>query len=73
MKKISIQNDIWLLLDERTGNRTQVLGVGNALNTNYMEKLFKYNVISKLPNWLLQASILHVNKKSRKQDPRRDK
>ena len=67
MKKISIQNDIWLLLDERTGNRTQVLGVGNALNTNYTEKLFKYNVISKLPNWLLQASILHVNKKSKKQ------
>jgi len=67
MKKKFLNNDIWLLLDERAGNRSQVLGVANALNNKCIEKSFQYNELSKLPNWLLQKSIMHLKTRYRNQ------
>ena len=60
MKKIFLNNDIWHLLDERAGNRSQVLGVANALNNRCVETPFQYNDLSRFPHWLLQKTIIHL-------------
>jgi len=61
------ENNIWLLLDDRAGNCSQVLGIGKALGLKYTSKKFDYNKLSKLPNFFLQKTIKHVNIKDRKQ------
>jgi uncharacterized protein len=60
-------NNIWLLLDDRAGNCSQVLGIGKALNLEYIAKKFKYNQLSKLPNILLRSTIKHIKSSDRKQ------
>ena len=37
IKQVIKSKNIWLLLDGRAGNITQVLGVGKALNIQYKE------------------------------------
>ena len=61
------ENNIWLLLDDRAGNCSQVLGIGKALKIKYTSKNFTYNKLSKLPNFFLQKSIKHININDRKQ------
>lgn len=48
---------VWALLDDRAGNRSQVLGVANALGVPIAEKDLEYGPIAKLPNMVLGASI----------------
>ena len=67
MNNVNKDNVIWLLLDDRAGNCTQVLGIGEALNLKYIKKIFQYNLFSKLPNILLQNSIKHIKRTDRKQ------
>ena len=61
------ENNIWLLLDDRAGNCSQVLGVGKALKSKYISKNIKYNNLSKLPNILLKETINHIKLSDRKQ------
>ena len=61
------ENNIWLLLDDRPGNCSQVLGIGKALGLKNTSKKFNYNKLSKLPNVILQKTIKHININDRKQ------
>jgi len=61
------ENNIWLLLDDRPGNCSQVLGIGKALELNHTLIKFRYNKLSKLPNLFLQKTIKHININDRKQ------
>lgn len=48
----------WLLADDRPGNRTQVLGVGEALGWPFVVKDIRYSSAGKLPNPLKGATLL---------------
>lgn len=67
MSNVKKDNLIWLLLDDRAGNCSQVLGIGEALNLKYIKKIFQYNLLSKLPNIFLQNTIKHIKTNDRKQ------
>ncbi len=53
---------IWAISDDRPGNRTQTLGVAEKLGLEYEEKNISYNKRANLPNSLLGASLLGVDK-----------
>ena len=55
---------IWLLLDDRSGNRSQCFGVADALDLPYDEKELSYSWMGKLPNRLLGASFLGISRES---------
>lgn len=48
---------IWVLLDDRAGNRSQALGVAGALNIPFTEIELQYGPAAKLPNMVLGASL----------------
>ncbi|NQW01544.1 MAG: mitochondrial fission ELM1 family protein [Rhodospirillales bacterium] len=48
--------NLWLLLDDRAGNRSQCLGVADALAIPGLKKELAYSPWAKLPNRLLGAS-----------------
>ena len=48
--------DIWALTDDRAGNRSQCLGVADALGIDYQIKEIAYGPWAALPNGLLGAS-----------------
>ena len=51
----------WLLLDDRAGNRAQVIGVAEQLGVDYTIKEIRYNIFAKLPNRLLGAGFISVD------------
>jgi len=55
---------IWLLLDDRVGNRSQCFGVIEALALPFVIKELEYNVLAIIPNQFLGASFLGLTKKS---------
>jgi len=55
-KTTPTKNLIWLLLDDRAGNRSQCLGVADALGLPYQIRELTYGLRGKLPNMLLGAS-----------------
>jgi mitochondrial fission protein ELM1 len=57
---------IWLLLDDRAGNRSQCIGVGNALGLPNVAKELTYSWAGKLPNGILGASFFGLSKSSKK-------
>jgi mitochondrial fission protein ELM1 len=54
--------DIWVLTDHRTGTATQATAVAEMLGMDYNIKKLRYNILALLPNILLGASLVHVNK-----------
>lgn len=56
---------VWLLIDDRAGNRSQVLGVGRALGYSFEIKEIEYTAAADLPNYMLMASFSAVAQKSR--------
>jgi len=56
---------IWLLLDDRAGNRSQCLGVAEALGLPYETKELRYTLAAGLPSGLLGASLLGITSDSR--------
>lgn len=52
---------IWALIDDRTGNVSQCLGVAEGLGLPFETKQVYYNRLAKLPNCLLGASLLGVD------------
>ncbi len=46
---MSAESDIWAVLDERAGHRTQVLGLCEALDRPYHVKQLSFNAFSSLP------------------------
>ena len=56
-------NNIWLLIDDRKGNTSQIYGVAKYINSkNIIEKKIFYNNFSILPNLLL-IDIPHIKKR----------
>lgn len=56
---------IWVLLDDRAGNRSQALGVADALDQPAQEKELRYGPAAKLPNLVLGASVTGLIKPSK--------
>ncbi len=56
---------IWVLLDDRAGNRSQAVGVANALDQPVQRKELRYGPAAKLPNLVLGASISGLTKQSK--------
>ena len=47
---------VWLLIDDRAGNKSQVLGVARALGLPFEIKNIEYTAAAALPNYMLMAS-----------------
>jgi hypothetical protein len=56
---------IWALTDERAGNRSQVLGVSQALGLPFEIKEIRYGRLARLPNAVLSASLAGLTAESR--------
>ena len=56
---------VWLLVDDRTGNRSQCLGVAEALGWPYTVRELRYSALGGLPNALLGASFSGLTRASR--------
>lgn len=54
--------DIWLLLDDRAGNRNQCLGVAEALKLPFEHRDIEYNALGALPNGMTGASFLGLSR-----------
>ncbi len=55
----------WLLLDNRAGNRSQVMGTAEALGLCYFKKELEYTVAGALPNTVLGSSFLRLTRNAR--------
>jgi mitochondrial fission protein ELM1 len=55
---------IWALVDDRTGNKNQILGILKELNLAYKIKKVNYNFFANLPNFIIQllGGNIHTNK-----------
>lgn len=61
---------IWVLIDDRVGNKNQAIGLADALNEPYITKKLNYNFFSIFPNFLLGKNDFYINKStSDKLDP----
>lgn len=60
------QSLIWILADDRAGNRAQCLGVADRLGIDYLIKEIRFNGLVKLPNALRGASLRGVTRESAK-------
>ena len=56
---------VWALLDDRAGNRSQCLGVVEALGRKYETRELRYRSLAALPNGLLGASFLVITDDTR--------
>jgi mitochondrial fission protein ELM1 len=56
---------VWLLIDDRPGHRTQVLGAARALDWPAEEKILSFNKRERLPNPLLGATLSTLDRASR--------
>lgn len=57
---------VWALADDRAGNRSQVLGVSEALGVPFDIKEIRYGRLARLPSGLLGASLGGLTAESRK-------
>ena len=56
---------VWLLIDDRAGNKSQVLGVARALGLPFEIKTIAYTAAAALPNYMLMASFSMLTQSSR--------
>ena len=59
------QRRVWVLMDERPGNRTQSLGVAQKLPYEFEEKHLEFTALGGLPNRLMGSSHYRLRRKSR--------
>ncbi|PCI36591.1 MAG: nucleoside-diphosphate sugar epimerase [Rhodospirillaceae bacterium] len=57
--------NVWLLIDDRAGNKAQVMGVAQALGCAYTVKSITYNTLARLPNVVLGTSFKTLDTLSR--------
>lgn len=55
---------VWLLTDDRPGHRTQVIGLARGLGWPWEEKRLAFNWLNRLPNQLLGASLMSLDRGS---------
>lgn len=54
-----------MLTDDRAGNRTQAVGLAEALGAPYHVKDLRFGLLSRLHNWILGASAAGLDRRSR--------
>jgi mitochondrial fission protein ELM1 len=57
---------VWLLVDDRPGHRTQVVGAARGLGLASEEKRLSFNALERLPNPLLGATLATLDAGSRR-------
>lgn len=62
---MTAEADIWVLLDDRAGNRAQALGVAERLGAAFREVDIRYTAMARLPNALLGASVAGLDAASK--------
>ena len=55
---------VWLLIDDRPGHRTQVIGLARLLGLAAIEKRLSFRLINWLPNRLLGATLATLDRRS---------
>ncbi len=58
---------VWVLTDDRAGNRTQAVGLAEALGVSYQIKELRFGLLSRLHNLILGASAAVLTRASRAQ------
>jgi len=58
--------NIWLLIDDRAGNKSQILGVAKAFGGAYEIKDIVYNAVAALPNRVLGATFKTISSDTKK-------
>lgn len=58
--------NVWVLVDDRAGNRAQALGVGEKLRLPFDIKEIRYGALGGLPNILRGSSLLGLTTQSKK-------
>ena len=56
---------VWLLIDDRAGNRSQCQGVAEALGLDFRVRMLEYSALGGLPNGLIGASFAGLTASSR--------
>lgn len=56
---------VWVLADPLAGNRSQCLGVADALGLAYKVKTLSYNILARLPNAFLGAAFMSLSPDAR--------
>jgi len=56
---------VWLLIDDRAGNRSQCLGVGEALGLRYEIRDLEYTAAAELPNFVMGKTFGGLTSSSR--------
>jgi mitochondrial fission protein ELM1 len=59
-----MDNDIWVLADNRAGNANQAIGLAEALGEKFTIKHLKYNFLGYLPNFFLRDKEFYIDKKT---------
>ena len=65
MREPAVARRIWVLADDRAGNRSQALGVANALGDPFELKNLAYGPLARLPNGWLPPSFAGLTRGSR--------
>jgi mitochondrial fission protein ELM1 len=53
---------VWLLLDDRPGHRTQVIGLASSLGWPYETRQLAFNRLNKVPNPILGAGLTSLDR-----------
>ncbi len=64
-RQIPANPAVWVLLDDRAGNRSQVLGVAEALGLRFQVQELAYTPAAALPNFFVGASFAGLTASSR--------
>lgn len=62
---VTSEADIWVLVDDRAGNRAQALGVAERLSPAFRNVEIRYAAMAGLPNIVLGASVSGIDAASR--------
>ena len=57
---------VWALLDDRAGNRSQVMGVAETLGLPFEQKALSYRSLAALPNTVIGANAIGLRSQSRR-------
>jgi len=57
---------IWVLADNRAGNRSQIIGLAQKISKNFEIKTIKYNYFIKIPNFLKFGFLIGITKETKK-------
>lgn len=60
-----VNKRVWVLTDDRPGNRTQSMGVAQKLPYDFEEKRLEFSLLGGLPNRLLGGSHFRLRRRSR--------